>query len=604
MPPRGRGGTATLSHMLDPVSDDDFTREDASMMGLQDSGDSAVENHAPSNKRGATAGKKASTATNSTKKGVAMRTNTSSARVTKATTAGRRVSGGSTGGRARGGKGAKTTAGSGGKAAAATAKSGRTALAERRVNNEASETEEVDEFAEGDDLAIEPEPEPEPKKRGRGRPPVAGKAKTAAAKKRQQQAHHEEDDESIAVEMPRGAAATAKGRGATAARTSKAKSVPTARAKQHAEADDGTAMDIDEHVEQSIETTGDDTVVPFNNHQNKYQRQGSRARSSSRQPQPQPQPYQRVNGMHRRGGSVSDAERTGDIGLRRKLGDMTKKFEALDLKYRNLREASMRDAESSFDRLKHATDERARAQDDIIASLKRELAHQKSLQSAASQQASHIADLEATNARLAADAKGLTDQLRSAHADNKTLSAKLAAARNAAASVESTAGNSTHSRSQTSSAPPSSAIKDRAGAGAGGGANGGTVRTIMVGSAEAAREAEVRALKEELYSDLTGLIVRGVKRGEDGTDTYDCIQTGRNGTLHFHLALANPGPDASYDDAEFEYVPLLDASRDRDLLDVLPDYLTEEICFPRSSAARFYAKVVECMTKRIVVEDE
>lgn len=36
-------------------------------------------------------------------------------------------------------------------------------------------------------------------------------------------------------------------------------------------------------------------------------------------------------------------------------------------------------------------------------------------------------------------------------------------------------------------------------------------------------------MKENLYSDLTGLVVTGVKR--DGPeDVYDCIQTGRNGS--------------------------------------------------------------------------
>jgi len=38
------------------------------------------------------------------------------------------------------------------------------------------------------------------------------------------------------------------------------------------------------------------------------------------------------------------------------------------------------------------------------------------------------------------------------------------------------------------------------------------------------------------------------------------------------------------------------------LLDILPDYLTEDICFPRSNAARFYARVVDCLTKRVEVE--
>ncbi len=51
----------------------------------------------------------------------------------------------------------------------------------------------------------------------------------------------------------------------------------------------------------------------------------------------------------------------------------------------------------------------------------------------------------------------------------------------------------------------------------------------MIGSAEAVQAAQAAKLKEDLYSDLTGLILRGVARGEK-TDVYDCIQTGRNGS--------------------------------------------------------------------------
>ena len=51
----------------------------------------------------------------------------------------------------------------------------------------------------------------------------------------------------------------------------------------------------------------------------------------------------------------------------------------------------------------------------------------------------------------------------------------------------------------------------------------------MVGSAEAAQAAQVAQLKEELYADLTGLLLRGVDRMDD-VDVYDCIQTGRNGS--------------------------------------------------------------------------
>ena len=135
------------------------------------------------------------------------------------------------------------------------------------------------------------------------------------------------------------------------------------------------------------------------------------------------------------------------------------------------------------------------------------------------------------------------------------------------------------------------------------------------------------ALKEELYRDLTGLIINSVKR-RDGEDEFSCIQTGRNGSkypfasfvyypltspaaLHFHLSVSNDATQVnpktpsglSYEDAEFAYEPFFDEGRDRDLIDMLPDYLTEEICFPRGHAVKFYTKVVDSMTKKVVIED-
>ena len=106
----------------------------------------------------------------------------------------------------------------------------------------------------------------------------------------------------------------------------------------------------------------------------------------------------------------------------------------------------------------------------------------------------------------------LSTSLFEAQNENKAVQAKLAASRTAAASVESV-----HAK------VPGSAIKPN-----------GQARTLMVGSAEAAQAAQVAQLKEDLYSDLTGLILRGVKRGED-SDVYDCIQTGRNGSKFGHL---------------------------------------------------------------------
>lgn len=55
----------------------------------------------------------------------------------------------------------------------------------------------------------------------------------------------------------------------------------------------------------------------------------------------------------------------------------------------------------------------------------------------------------------------------------------------------------------------------------------------------------------------------------------------------------------SYEDVQFTYRPQLDADRDGDLMEVLPDYLVEEITFPRPHASKFYARVVKSLTERL-----
>lgn len=134
--------------------------------------------------------------------------------------------------------------------------------------------------------------------------------------------------------------------------------------------------------------------------------------------------------------------------------------------------------------------------------------------------------------------------------------------------------------------------------------------------AAAGENKQIAQVKEELYADLTGLIVRDVRR-IDKEDVFDCIQTGRNGSksrpsgaeerpktnwpiaLHFKLALEDMDAADSYEDVQFTYRPQLDPSRDSDLIEVLPDYLTEEITFPRNQASKFYTRVIKSLMDRL-----
>ena len=83
-------------------------------------------------------------------------------------------------------------------------------------------------------------------------------------------------------------------------------------------------------------------------------RQASHARSNSRQARPI------LASTRRRGNSISDTEHATEPDLRRKLGEMTGKFESLDLKYRNLREIGIKEAEANFEKLKKQSEDQTR----------------------------------------------------------------------------------------------------------------------------------------------------------------------------------------------------------------------------------------------------
>ena len=260
-------------------------------------------------------------------------------------------------------------------------------------------------------------------------------------------------------------------------------------------------------------------------------RKSNHARATSKQPQPFI--------ARKPASSDSDLEKAGnDPATRRKLGEMTKKLESLELRYKKLREVGIKEADANFEKLKKNSEERANgnfyplecvlivylyplAASDLIASLKEDLAAQKALAQESRNLRQELTTASASLATALTKQNQLASSLSESQNENKALQAKLAAHRSASSTVESVHANRT----------PGSALK----------AGKTNVRTIMVGSAEAAQAAQIAQLKEDLYSDLTGLILRGVDRGEDA-DIYDCIQTGRNGSTFspFPWSLRNP----------------------------------------------------------------
>ncbi|PGG97570.1 hypothetical protein GX51_07265 [Blastomyces parvus] len=287
---------------------------------------------------------------------------------------------------------------------------------------------------------------------------------------------------------------------------------------------------------------------------------------------------QKTSQRRKAGGTASDIEKgDSEATLRRKLGDMTQKNENIDMKYRNLREVGILEANSNVEKLRKQCEANTAASNELIASLKKELTTQTALAKEARTLQKQLQDRDDEVADLEAKIKQLNSGLTEAQNEIKGLQTKLAASRTAATNVECVTG----------SKGPGSAAKSNS--------SGGS-RSIM-SNAEVAHAAQIAQLKEDLYSDLTGLIIRDAKKRESD-HLYDCIQTGMNGTLHFKLAVAHDLENTSFEAAEFHYFPLLDPNRDRDLVDILPEYLSIDITFPRQHASVFYSRVVDTLTKK------
>ncbi|KAL8285915.1 hypothetical protein RB600_010065 [Gaeumannomyces tritici] len=219
-----------------------------------------------------------------------------------------------------------------------------------------------------------------------------------------------------------------------------------------------------------------------------------------------------------------------DSSLRRRLGELTKKHDALEAKYRDLREIGVKEAERTFERLKKQTEERDKAANDLIAKLKEELAAQKEL---AKEGQRHKKDLEAKQAEaasLTSQVAALEGAVAEAKKEVKTLAAKLASSRTVVDSV-------------AASKVPGSALKPGHHLHLGSALKPGTAAArAAAASAEAMQSAaQVAQMKEDLYGDLTGLIVRGVKRTPE-EDVFDCIQTGRNGSMFSYITFSRQAP--------------------------------------------------------------
>jgi 3-deoxy-D-manno-octulosonic-acid transferase len=122
---------------------------------------------------------------------------------------------------------------------------------------------------------------------------------------------------------------------------------------------------------------------------------------------------------------------------------------------------------------------------------------------------------------------------------------------------------------------------------------------ILNARLSARSQSSTAQISQELLSDLSGLIFRNVERSQ-GNTTFDCLQCGRNGSIAFiietnvalHYKLTMEDKDVNDPHGQIVYTPLLDPDRDEKIMNVLPDYLTDEIMFAREQGPSFPVRLM------------
>lgn len=210
---------------------------------------------------------------------------------------------------------------------------------------------------------------------------------------------------------------------------------------------------------------------------------------------------------------------------------------------------------------------------------------------------------ETETSKLQAKVQELTKSLQDQQSESKVMSAKLVQAQaQAQAQVQ-----------RNNAQVPGSAVKP----GYRGPLGNPKANTGAVDDAWLAR------VKEELYADLCGLIIVNVRK-ENDSNVFECVQTGVNGrtlfilmtflrfiltnfgivAVHFKLSVPNlhvkakraqeskdPADVEAVDEDEIIFIPLFDEARDKTVIDLLPEYLRDEISFQRDHMTKFYQKV-------------
>lgn len=227
------------------------------------------------------------------------------------------------------------------------AKTGRKALAERK-NGAQSDEEEVDELDEDDITEATG-----PAKPKRGRPAKAKKVQAeeepveeepVPAKRGRKAAAVRETPAKKEIKAKPAAKSRATKRGADAEADPESHTIPETQPEH-----DADPMDVEDSME--VEEIPESMPPP--------PRPSARRTAASRTRQP--------STGARRAGSVSDTER--DPAMRRKVGDLTKKLDAMTAKYETLKEAASSGKESNFEQLRKQTAQAAKGMSGALWSI-------------------------------------------------------------------------------------------------------------------------------------------------------------------------------------------------------------------------------------------
>ncbi|EGX51632.1 hypothetical protein AOL_s00054g31 [Orbilia oligospora ATCC 24927] len=253
---------------------------------------------------------------------------------------------------------------------------------------------------------------------------------------------------------------------------------------------------------------------------------------------------------NKRRGKKIEAEKASKAPAKPDPNELADELAQLKLKFEKLRRLQADDADAIYAEQIKALEERDKASQRIVVNLKAELKSRSISLQELQEKEKRIQELEKQNSLM-------EDKIERLLQDHAVLSAKLETARNI--------GKMPSNNSKT--------------------------------TASSSVSKEFSQHRENLYSDLCGLIVVNVKSDEDGGIEYDCLSTGKNGALHFKLQLdAEDDEDQVDDDGPyFTYNPMLERGRDERLIAVLPPIFRDEMNFKRTRGVDFYLQLMQSL---------